>query len=171
MQSEQPGVSRVNPEINPYLTTNLITEIRFKVSGTTGHGSQLLPNTAAEKLHYVLTKLLEYRTSQMDRIRDLPNKFSGEVTSVNLTILSGGVQNNVLPPLLEAVFDIRIAIDVDLVAFEQQIRDWCAEAGSGIEIEFERKDAFSPATKIDASNPFWTAFQNSLNEQLVVCLI
>ncbi|TDG49582.1 hypothetical protein AWZ03_004073 [Drosophila navojoa] len=163
------GCSNIDDSYLIFYAERTAWQIRFKVSGTTGHGSQLLPNTAAEKLNYLVTKLLEYRTSQMERIKDLPNKFSGEVTSVNLTILSGGVQNNVLPPLLEAVFDIRIAIDVDLVAFEQQIRDWCAEAGSGIEIQFERKDEFSPVTKIDASNPFWTAFQNSLNEQNLKC--
>lgn len=114
-----------------------------------------------------MTKLLEFRTTQVKRLKDDTNLLPGDVTAVNLTILSGGVQNNVLPPLLEAVFDIRIAIDVDLVAFEKQIRDWCTEAGSGIEFEFERKDESSPATKMDASNPFWTAFENSLTEQLV----
>ncbi|XP_023171079.2 aminoacylase-1-like [Drosophila hydei] len=159
------GCSNLSDSYFIFYAERTTWQIRFKASGTTGHGSQLLPNTAAEKLHYVVTKLLEFRTTQVKRLKDDTNLLPGDVTAVNLTILSGGVQNNVLPPLLEAVFDIRIAIDVDLVAFEKQIRDWCTQAGSGIEFEFERKDESSPATKMDASNPFWTAFENSLTEQ------
>ncbi|XP_030563930.1 aminoacylase-1-like [Drosophila novamexicana] len=138
--------------------------IRFKISGTAGHGSLLLPNTAGEKLNYIVNKMMGFRASQVQKLKDNTKLFFGDVTTVNLTQLTGGVQRNVVPAMLEVVFDLRIGIDVDLVAFEQQIRDWCEEAGGGIEIVFEQKDEYIPPTKVDASNPYWTAFEKALNE-------
>lgn len=105
-----------------------------------------------------------FRASQVQKLKDNTKLFFGDVTTVNLTQLTGGVQRNVVPAMLEVVFDLRIGIDVDLVAFEQQIRDWCKEAGGGIEIVFEQKDEYIPPTKVDASNPYWTAFEKALNE-------
>ncbi|KAM8703846.1 hypothetical protein ACLKA7_008470 [Drosophila subpalustris] len=137
--------------------------IRFKISGTAGHGSLLLPNTAGEKLNYIVNKMMEYRASQVKLLKE-KKLFFGDVTTVNLTQISGGVQNNVVPALLEVVFDLRIAIDVDLEALEKQFRDWCEEAGSGVELIFERKDDFVPPTKIGSSIPFWAAFEKSMNE-------
>jgi len=107
---------------------------------------------------------MEFRASQVKLLKENPNLLNGDVTTVNLTQISGGVQNNVVPAMLEVVFDLRIAITQDAAALEQQFRDWCKEAGDGIELVFERKDDFSPATKIDASNPFWTAFETTLSE-------
>lgn len=143
---------------------SLSTEMRFKISGTAGHGSILLPNTAGVKFNYIVNKLMGYRETQVKALSDNKRLFFGDVTTVNLTMVSGGVQNNVVPSLLEVVFDLRIAIDVDLEAFEKQINDWCEEAGGGIEIEYEQKEKFVPPTKIDESNPFWTAFEAATKE-------
>jgi len=93
----------------------------LKVAGTAGHGSLLLPDTAGVKLNYVLNKLTEFRESQIQRLKNDKSLSIGDVTTVNLTQLSGGVQKNVVPPLFEAIFDIRLAITLDLVAFERQI--------------------------------------------------
>lgn len=105
-----------------------------------------------------------FRATQVKALADNSRFFFGDVTTVNLTMVTGGVQNNVVPALLEVVFDLRIAIDVDLEAFEKQIRDWCEEAGGGIEIEYEQKEKFVPPTKLDESNPFWTAFEAATKE-------
>lgn len=44
-----------------------------------------------------------------------------EICDVNLTILEGGSQSNVVPNEMKLTFDIRLAIDVDHDAFEQQV--------------------------------------------------
>ncbi|BFF91990.1 aminoacylase-1-like [Drosophila madeirensis] len=137
-------------------------KIRF--NGTSGHGSLLLPNTAGVKLNYVLNKLTEYRTSQEDLLAKDPSLSKGDVTTLNLTQLSGGVQSNVVPPFFEAVFDLRVAVTVDVVAFEKQIRDWCKEAGDGVEIEFIVQEPCVAPTKLDGSNPFWVAFKAASDE-------
>ncbi|KAM8703845.1 hypothetical protein ACLKA7_008469 [Drosophila subpalustris] len=138
--------------------------IRYKFSGTAGHGSILLPHTAGEKLHYVLNKMMEYRASQVKLLTDDPDLFIGDVTTVNLTQVIGGQQNNVVPAELDVVFDLRIAVTADLEALEQKALQWCEEAGGGVELIFERKDDFVPPTKIGAENPFWVAFEKSMNE-------
>jgi len=107
---------------------------------------------------------MEFRASQVKLLKENSNLSIGDVTTVNLTQMSGGVQNNVVPPLLEVVFDLRIAVTQDAAALEKQFLDWCEEAGGGVELVFERKDDFSPATKIDATNPFWTAFESTMKE-------
>lgn len=43
------------------------------------------------------------------------------VTSINLTRIKGGVENNVIPAEMSAYFDIRISVNTDLDAFEQQV--------------------------------------------------
>jgi len=139
-------------------------DLQFKFSGTAGHGSLLLPNTAGEKLSYVVNKLMEFRKSQVKRLEEDPTIDIGDVTTVNLTQIEGGVQNNVVPASLEVGFDIRVAITEDLVALEKKIRDWCKEAGSGVELNFEWQDPYAAPTKIDASNPYWLAFKQALNE-------
>ncbi|XP_064549735.1 aminoacylase-1-like [Drosophila montana] len=158
------GSSSLDDSYYVYFAERTGWHIRFKISGTAGHGSLLLPNTAGEKLNYIVNKMMGFRASQVQALKDNTRLFFGDVTTVNLTQLTGGVQRNVVPAMLEVVFDLRIGIDVDLVAFEQQIRDWCEEAGGGIEIVFEQKDEYIPPTKVDASNPYWTAFEKALNE-------
>jgi len=124
----------------------------------------LLPNTAGVKLNYLVNKLTEFRTSQVENLARDSSLSKGDVTTVNLTQLSGGVQSNVVPPLFEAVFDIRIAITVNVVAFEKQIRDWCEEAGGGIEIDFFQKEPYIGPTKLDNSNPYWLAVKAAIDE-------
>lgn len=136
----------------------------MKFNGTSGHGSLLLPDTAGEKLNYVVNKFTEFRTSQLDILAEDPSLSLGDVTTVNLTQISGGVQSNVVPPHFEAVFDMRLSIALDVVAFEKQIRGWCEEAGGGIEIDFYRKEPVVAATKMDASNPYWVALKAAFDE-------
>ncbi|SPP81199.1 aminoacylase-1-like [Drosophila guanche] len=158
------GISSEDETYSVFYAERTLWYLRLKFSGTAGHGSLLLPNTAGERFNYVLNKIMEFRKSQVQRLADDSSLDIGDVTAVNLTQLRGGVQSNVVPPLLEAVFDIRIALSVDVVEFERQIRDWCQEAGGGIELDFEMKCPFVEPTKIDASNPFWLPFKMALKE-------
>ena len=53
----------------------------------------------------------------------------GDVTTVNLTYMSGGVQMNVVPNEFTIGFDIRITPTTKLANFEAMIRKWIGEAG------------------------------------------
>ncbi|KAI8122699.1 hypothetical protein FF38_01384 [Lucilia cuprina] len=160
------GIASENDVFKVYYAERSIWQIHFKISGQAGHGSLLLKNTVGEKLHYILNKMMAFREHEAKRLESDPNLTIGDVTTVNLTTLSGGVQSNVIPPFMQMGFDIRLAITVDHAEFEKQVRQWCVEAGGDIELEFEQKEPKVEPTKIDNSNPYWVAFHNCLVKDL-----
>lgn len=65
--------------------------------------------------------MYEFRKSQVDKMESDPTLEDGKISSVNLTIVNGGVLLNVVPSTFTALFDVRLAPDVDLKAFEKQV--------------------------------------------------
>ncbi|XP_020854841.1 aminoacylase-1 isoform X2 [Phascolarctos cinereus] len=133
-------------------------------SGNPGHGSRFIENTAAEKLHKVVTSVLEFREQEKRRLQSDPSLTLGSVTSVNLTMLEGGVAFNVVPATMRASFDFRVAPDVDLKAFEERIQGWCQEAGEGVTYQFYQRWVEPRITAVDDSNPWWTEFSRVCRE-------
>lgn len=43
------------------------------------------------------------------------------VTTINLTILKGGIENNIVPAKISATFDLRFSADANLEEFESQV--------------------------------------------------
>ncbi|XP_031625420.1 aminoacylase-1A-like [Contarinia nasturtii] len=138
-----------------------IWQIEFTFHGHSGHGSRLFNNTAGEKLNYVLNKFMEFRKEEMKKLNELRYPY-GNVTTINLTKVKGGVENNVIPPEMSATFDIRISINVDLDEFEQMLRRWCDEAGGNITMNFAERGIKEEVTSIDSV--YWQAFKNATNE-------
>ena len=58
--------------------------------GNPGHGSRFIENTAAEKSQYLMNKILGYRETQKKLLEANPDFTLGDVTTVNLTMISGG---------------------------------------------------------------------------------
>lgn len=94
----------------------------FKCNGTTGHGSLLHERTAGEKIRHIIDRCMDYRSGQVELLKKNPELSVGDVTTVNLTILQGGVQVNVVPTTLSAIFDVRLAINVDHDEFEKMVK-------------------------------------------------
>nr|XP_028574573.1 aminoacylase-1 isoform X2 [Podarcis muralis] len=113
--------------------------IKVKVEGNPGHGSRFIENTAAEKMHRVITSFLEFREREKQRLKSEKHLTLGDVTSLNLTMLNGGISFNVVPSEMSAAFDIRIPPTVDLKAFEEQLTAWCRAAGEGVSYEFHQE--------------------------------
>ena len=89
--------------------------VEITVKGNTGHGSRLIENTAAEKVQFLLNEMLKYRTEEKERLEksqttDEPLQL-GNITTINLTKMSGGVQINVVPDQYTLGFDCRIKPD------------------------------------------------------------
>ncbi|XP_016045560.2 aminoacylase-1B isoform X1 [Erinaceus europaeus] len=132
--------------------------VRVTSTGKPGHGSQFIEDTAAEKLHKVVSSILAFRQKEQQRLQSNPRLTLGSVTSVNLSKLEGGVAYNVVPASMSASFDFRVAPDVDLKAFEKQLHSWCGEAGEGVTFEFAQKWTEPRMTSTDDSDPWWAAF-------------
>uniref|UniRef100_A0A2K5DKG9 Aminoacylase-1 n=1 Tax=Aotus nancymaae TaxID=37293 RepID=A0A2K5DKG9_AOTNA len=138
--------------------------VRVTSTGKPGHGSRFIEDTAAEKLHKVVSSILAFREKEWQRLQSNPHLKEGAVTSVNLTKLEGGVAYNVVPATMSASFDFRVAPDVDLKAFEEQLQSWCQAAGEGVTFEFGQKWMQPQVTPTDDSNPWWAAFSRACKD-------
>lgn len=64
---------------------------------------------------------MDFRDNEYQKLLNNPDLTIGDVTTVNLTQIFGGVQNNVVPAELCLGFDVRIAIDVDMLELEEKV--------------------------------------------------
>lgn len=158
------GIASPSDVFNIYYAERCIWHIIFKINGTPGHGSLLLKDTAGEKLRNFLDKMFAFRATQVERLNNDPDLTIGDVTTVNVTMIEGGVHLNVLPDYFTIMTDFRLAVDVNHDEFEEMFKQWCTEAGENIEYEWDLKDPFIPPTKLDESNIFWPAFKAAVNE-------
>ncbi|XP_022177270.1 aminoacylase-1-like isoform X1 [Myzus persicae] len=156
------GLASIDDVIPLYYGERTIWQFYIRSTGTPGHASLLHDNTAAEKLMYVVNKILDWRTEE--KLKLSQGVDIGEVTSVNMTMLEGGCQLNVVPPQLSAGFDVRLAIGTDRSAIEDIITGWCHEAGEGIQLEVFKTNEQTIPTKLDDSNPWWLKFKSECDE-------
>ncbi|XP_049867876.1 aminoacylase-1-like [Pectinophora gossypiella] len=138
-----------------------IWQIHVHCTGQPGHGSLLIPNTAGEKLRYIINKFMDMREQEKKVLDSNPKLTIGDVTTINMTQIYGGIQSNVVPEKLTVVFDIRLAVTSDLDKFEKMVQKWCKEAGEGVTFEFEQKNPMIECTKTDNTNPYWVAFKSA----------
>ncbi|XP_078595531.1 aminoacylase-1-like [Branchiostoma floridae x Branchiostoma japonicum] len=136
--------------------------VRVKCTGNPGHGSRFIENTAAEKVQKVINSFLAFRAEEKAKLQKSGGCLTlGDVTTVNLTMLEGGVAYNVVPMEMYAGFDIRIAPTEDFEEFERKIQSWLAAAGEGITYEFIQKFDDQTCTSTDKSDPWWNAFSTA----------
>lgn len=141
-----------------------VWKVRVNCSGSPGHGSLLLKDTAGEKLRRVLDYFMDYRESQVKKFEADPHLTVGDVTTINLTKIEGGKQNNVVPPVLSVVFDVRISLNDDIGEFVEMITDFCRKAGKNIEIEYEQQNEKVEPTPIGSKNAWWNTFKKSCDD-------
>ncbi|CAL8075418.1 unnamed protein product [Calicophoron daubneyi] len=129
--------------------------------GKTGHASALMENTAGEKLAKFLDRIMTFRKREEERLKNSNGELGlGDVVSVNLTMLSGGMQLNILPPELSATFDARLTPTYSLDAWKGQLNQWAEEIGGGVDFEFINTGVqyWEPSTCPDEkTNPWWSA--------------
>uniref|UniRef100_A0A9J7ZJM2 N-acyl-aliphatic-L-amino acid amidohydrolase n=2 Tax=Cyprinus carpio TaxID=7962 RepID=A0A9J7ZJM2_CYPCA len=124
--------------------------ITVRCPGSPGHGSRFVENTAAEKLVSVFRML---NTNECFTL--------GDVTTVNMTMVKGGVAYNVVPAEMDVSFDLRIPPTVNLQEFEEKIKAWCKEAGEDVTYDFAQKHMDQNFTSTEESDPWWHAFSST----------
>ncbi|GMS96280.1 hypothetical protein PENTCL1PPCAC_18455 [Pristionchus entomophagus] len=138
-------------------------EITF--TGNPGHGSKFIENTAVEKLHKFMTSALSFRAEQKAKLDAHPEFNIGNVTTLNITIIKGGVQTNVVPEKIVANVDCRVTPADNFEDLEAKIRGWCKAAGEGITIEWHQKCMTKSVTTTTRDDPWWAALEDVLNEE------
>uniref|UniRef100_A0A8C2C2W2 N-acyl-aliphatic-L-amino acid amidohydrolase n=1 Tax=Cyprinus carpio TaxID=7962 RepID=A0A8C2C2W2_CYPCA len=135
--------------------------ITVRCPGSPGHGSRFVENTAAEKLRRVINSFLEFREKEKTRLNTNECFTLGDVTTVNMTMVKGGVAYNVVPAEMDVSFDLRIPPTVNLQEFEEKIKAWCKEAGEDVTYDFAQKHMDQNFTSTEESDPWWHAFSST----------
>ena len=158
------GLAAPGEEIPVFYGERNVFWIKITCPGSPGHGSRFLENTAAEKAQYMINKLLGYREVQRKKLESDSNLTLGDVTSVNLTVMNGGVQTNVVPDKFELTFDIRITPTTNVVEFEALLRSWMAEAGEGLTLEFQQKFTDQTLTSVAESDSWYSGLRAAFSK-------
>ncbi|CAJ0601125.1 unnamed protein product [Cylicocyclus nassatus] len=159
------GLANETDEYKVYYAERCPWWLQVTCTGSPGHGSKFIVNTAAEKLQKLINRTLEFREKQRQILESDPNKTLGDVITLNLTFLEGGVQVNVLPEKFVAKFDIRVPPTADFDELTKQITQWCHDAGEGVEYKFLQKTEIKNMTPTTPDDPWWATFEKSLREQ------
>ncbi|CAF1037061.1 unnamed protein product [Adineta ricciae] len=154
------GLASEDDVYQVYHGDRAVNWIQFVVKGNTGHGSRLIENTAAEKAQFILNEMLKYRADEKERLEksqttDKPLQL-GNITTVNLTKIAGGVQQNVVPDQYSLWFDCRIRPD-GYDPFKQFLQDVVRRVPKQNDSEAELiyiQDS-GPAAITDVESPSW----------------
>uniref|UniRef100_A0A8C4QQX1 N-acyl-aliphatic-L-amino acid amidohydrolase n=1 Tax=Eptatretus burgeri TaxID=7764 RepID=A0A8C4QQX1_EPTBU len=156
------GLANPEEEMKAYYGERVVCWLKIKCPGNTGHGSRFIENTAAGKLQKIIDSLLGFRESEKAKLER--NRMNlGDVTTVNLTLVQGGFQVNVVPSEFTAMFDIRITPSTDIQEFEEQIKTWCKDAGD--DVTYEKTISKAHLTSTSPSDPWWKAFSSACVEK------
>lgn len=93
----------------------------MKCRGNSGHGSLFVEDTPGKKVQYLINKFMNWRDAEEQKLKNNAELEIGDVTTINLTMISGGNQINVIPNEMVLVFDIRVAVDVEEDEYEQRV--------------------------------------------------
>ncbi|KAK9500210.1 hypothetical protein O3M35_001511 [Rhynocoris fuscipes] len=160
------GCATPNDELAVYNAERTSHKIKIHCKGPTGHGSLLHLNTAGEKVQKVLAAMMDFRQTQVLKMENASDELAqlAEVTSINLTEVEGGIQNNVVPPEIILGFDVRLSVNEDHDKFFEWIENVCKDAGEGVYCEYVVKSPKIPKTILDSSNKFWVAMKNAIDK-------
>ncbi|CAA92446.2 N-acyl-aliphatic-L-amino acid amidohydrolase [Caenorhabditis elegans] len=139
--------------------------VKVTFPGNPGHGSQFMENTAMEKLERFLASARKFRNEQKVVLESNPNLTLGDVTTLNVNIVNGGVQFNVIPEKFEAYVDMRLTPHEDFNKIREMLDQWAKNAGEGVTYEFSQYSDQKPISAHTRDNSFWAAFEDSLNQE------
>jgi aminoacylase len=132
--------------------------------GNPGHGSRFIENTAVEKVEKLLRQALAYRQEQKTKLEGAPCLKLGDVTTINVTEIHGGIAQNVVPNKFVVVMDMRFSPHEDHQEILRMVQGWLDEAGEGCTLKFIQESPKYPMTSTDDSDPWWRAFSTTCDK-------
>ena len=145
--------------------------LEFILQGNTGHGSRLIENTVGEKAQFIINEMLAFRTREQQRLEESERTDKqlqlGNVTTVNLTRLAGGVQTNVVPDQFRLTFDCRVHPG-GYSAFKEFLADVLRRApkqrDDEVTINFLQDGGENQLTDVGSSSWWLDGFKRTLEE-------
>lgn len=137
--------------------------LKLTFKGNVGHGSRLVKGTAAEKFSHVVNEMHTFKAEQIAWAETRGDLFEGDIVNLNMTVLRGGVQTNVVPGEMSAAFDIRISPKYGMEKFRALFNSWIAPYGDDVVCEFELKDEFKDETPREGI--WWEALRTALESE------
>ena len=113
-----------------------------------------------------MNQILGYRQKQKKLLEANPDLTLGDVTTVNMTMISGGVQMNVVPNEFTLGFDFRITPTTNLVEFDEMLRKWSEE----VSLKCLRASSFPLSIYNRAPRSTYKAEHTRLKE-LYICVL
>lgn len=145
--------------------------VQFILRGYTGHGSRLIENTVGAKVQFITNEMLKFRENEKQRLEDslkTDNPLQlGDITTINMTMISGGVQANVVPDQFTLTFDCRIGPNgyFEFRDFlENLVRETPKASDDDVKINFLADSGDLLLTDIKSSSWWLDAVKKSLNE-------
>ncbi|XP_050664873.1 aminoacylase-1-like isoform X2 [Leptidea sinapis] len=149
-------------------------QLNMTFYGQGGHGSSIQTSTAVEKLQLLLDQVIHFRREQSQIMSSSKAYDFGSFSTINMNIIQTGIATNVIPNKVNAVIDMRLAVNANISDIQSMVDEWQSLTGPHTELEYLRREDESMATSIDDSNPYWIAMQKAAEEmdidiQPVVC--
>lgn len=128
-------------------------------TGTAGHGARFIEDLAVEKVHKLMSSILDYREQQKKKLNSDPKLKLGDVTSVNVNVVKGGVQHNVVPSEFTISVDMRISPFDKNEDIEKLVNGWVESVGGQFSVAYKIP---SSLTSIGPESVWWSTFQTAL---------
>ncbi|KAI7830874.1 hypothetical protein BX661DRAFT_197428 [Kickxella alabastrina] len=142
------GMANPNEALRVFYGERAPCWIRFVARGNTGHGSQFIEDTAAEKLLPVIEHMMTFRSEQLQVFR----RPRADGSPSRWATASVG-------------FDIRMTPTLDYLRFRRSMEQLAAE--HSVEIEFVQFWDDNTMTDTSAESGFWVAFERVLEARQV----
>ncbi|XP_065168483.1 aminoacylase-1-like [Atheta coriaria] len=155
------GIASPDETFSLYYGERAIWHLEFHCNGQAGHGSLLHENTAGEKMRVILDKLFDMREEQKKILENNPEMTIGDVLTLNLCILQGGKQSNVVPPEFWCSMDCRIPVTMNTKDLYKTFESWCAAAGKDVTIVKEQFEEIIKPTELNDKNAYWVAMKQA----------
>ena len=111
-----------------------VLDLKLTVRGKAGHASILLDDTAAVKLTRILSRIDAFRQKQRELVKTPVDNCC--VLSVNVTMVHGGTQVNVIPAEFSVCVNMRIPPGHTLADVDAIIEDWISADQESTTVEW-----------------------------------
>jgi len=171
------GIANPKDEYTIFWGERAIQWVMIKATGSTGHASRFIQDNAMNKLIRSINQFLAFRDEQEKILHGGSDvigckhsvaKLLGDVATLNLTALKGGVSPdegktfalNVVPTEAEAGFDIRIPPTMPFEELEAKLKEWTKE--DGVSYQFLIKTPEHHVTSLDTKvNRYWGVMEST----------